>query len=345
MFGGFSDSDIARIIFGIIARTDVSGSGVEIYSKLSHALRQSETLSKFSGASVFEALLLRPMHPHEENGVGNAELIVSLVNSAEFFAVLPRLISHVWPSKRRKFFIHIPKTAGNSVLSSIHNATGIEPWNAIYNHPVFFLHGVETAAQLKFMAGHFMQPEQDIWYVGHYYLKSIVDGGYIKAGDTAFAVIRHPIDMIISQFNFMLTIAADPNGGGIRDEWLTWISACVPGWDGHVESLSMADYPALLRSPYFRSNHANQLCKYLFNEGASVLDAISLCEQFSIGIVNLPSIADYGKSHLGLNMPIEKKNASQKYIKSFGEMSIETKLFILDTLVSDDLKFYEIMTH
>jgi hypothetical protein len=128
------------------------------------------------------------------------EHAIDAVTSDEFQREIRERILAAFPEKRRLIFVHIPKCAGTDLIEGltprfprVYEDLSIPRW---VHGPKFFLYLKNFVAML---------PESDSIFVhGHVPLPWYIDKNLCRFGDRVFTVVRDPLDILISQVNYVL---------------------------------------------------------------------------------------------------------------------------------------------
>ena len=129
------------------------------------------------------------------------ELFQLALASEEFQSRIVSLILRAFPEKRRMIFVHVPKCAGTDLTESL---------SPYYPH-LYYLLGLERFttkehlfASLKEISLRLRLADY-VFVSGHVPLGWYLDNDLIRHGDRIFTTIRDPMQMAISNANFIAT--------------------------------------------------------------------------------------------------------------------------------------------
>lgn len=219
--------------------------------------------------------------------------------------VLVKFLS-AFPEKRRLLFVHIPKCAGSDLTVNLqttcpylsHRLTD-RNWIPMDK----FLGEVrKLSVDLAF--------SDKIFVHGHITLSWYLNNKLLRYGDHVFAVLRDPVDRIISQINYILTrFSADPeiSSPDTRD-WLRVLERDrLPRAGSALDVQTLAG--ELLRNRQI--SHSNVLCQYLGNNDAQ--SALKLCAISDIELTTMEHYEKWLLARWGFNQSI-RQNASKKFV-------------------------------
>jgi hypothetical protein len=129
--------------------------------------------------------------------------------SREFRSHLLAAFLHAYPSKGRDVFIHVPKCAGTDLILNLGSRSlpipkmlEVDGW-VDDNEFLEIIGGLARAA----MSG------ERFFVYGHMELGKYVDVAGIRPDDTIFTVLRDPVDLMVSQANYVVgRLRQDPFG-------------------------------------------------------------------------------------------------------------------------------------
>ena len=150
------------------------------------------------------------------------DMLNEVLLSEEFRRSILRLFLNAFPEKRRLLFIHIPKCAGSDLAAhlvskypSISERLRTPHW--IDDRNMFEILSA-TVRQLHF--------SDSILVTGHISLADYLNQGLIRSTDHAFTILRDPIDIAISQVNYILTrLKSDASRGKYQPDTNAWLRA------------------------------------------------------------------------------------------------------------------------
>jgi hypothetical protein len=191
-----------------------------------------------------------------------------LLMSAAFQREVATLLLNAFPEKRRLLFVHIPKCAGSDL--SRHLMT---------RYPSIDQRWMEerwTSKDALFTALHDLiqaVPSYDRIFVrGHIPLDWYLDRGLVRPIDRLFTIMRHPVEIAVSQANYvMMRIAEDLESGKVGPDTREWLDQLglgeIPPWP----------LPDLAQHVCHKTLHtreiviANPLCHWLGGGDAAIV--------------------------------------------------------------------------
>ena len=188
--------------------------------------------------------------------------------SGEFRESTLRKFLTAFPEKRRDVFIHIPKCAGTDLILNLGRRRlllpkmiEVESWVSVEE----FFAALSGLAQAI--------PYYDAFFVyGHMILGDYIGQAGIRAGDRIFSVLREPIDIMLSQANYVVTrLRQDPLG---KDPDTREILGLL-GIEGLPDPVSVGDLRELAMRALFHPGIAqpNRTSFYLGNPDAPTYTA------------------------------------------------------------------------
>lgn len=183
----FKDYDPDRGLDEFLSRFDFSGvTPHQVYYSVLGRLPESAQVSAIPAG----------YDPHQH--------VKAAVLSPEFQSNLIAHILRTFPEKQRMFFVHVPKCAGSDLASHL-----MDRYRDVYlgqmDQSPTHLFPVLVPWRLKVLMTHMLEREM-IVVVGHIGLNWLLSERLMRFGDIAFAVIRDPIDMVLSKANYVLTM-------------------------------------------------------------------------------------------------------------------------------------------
>jgi hypothetical protein len=179
------------------------------------------------------------------------------------------LLLAAFPEKSRRFFIHVPKCAGTDL--SAHLAARFPAIHQSLGDPAY----TPRAALFRSLAALVrLLPWFDFILVhGHINLGDVLESGLLRPTDTMFTTLRPPIDIALSQTNYILTrILRDAERGAFGPDSRDWLAALgLEVGPGDVSRTMLMD----LRLPLLRDTAINQpdtICTWL---GGGAADAVT----------------------------------------------------------------------
>lgn len=142
-----------------------------------------------------------------------------LLLSRDFQRNILRLFLDAFPEKRRLLFVHIPKCAGSDLS---HHLVGRYPAIA---EQLRVLHWTEQQLLFEALSDtvrrlHF---SDTIFVRGHVNLADYLEQGLARRCDRLFTILRDPVDIAISQVNYILTrLKTDVAAGELQPDTREW---------------------------------------------------------------------------------------------------------------------------
>jgi hypothetical protein len=120
--------------------------------------------------------------------------------SGEFQVLIRENILRSFPEKKRLIFIHIPKCAGTDLVDAL-----AVRYPRVGEHLAFpqWFSGKVLHSYLRDMALQ-LATSDSILVHGHIPLPWFLERGFTCLDDSYFTVVRHPVDIMISQVNYVL---------------------------------------------------------------------------------------------------------------------------------------------
>jgi len=148
------------------------------------------------------------------------DMLSEMLLSEEFRRSILRLFLGAFPEKRRLLFVHIPKCAGSDLAAhlvsryaNISERLRTPHW--INDRNMFEILST-TVRQLHFC--------DSILVTGHINLADYLSQGLVRPTDHVFTILRDPIDIAISQVNYILTrLKSDASHGKYQPDTDVWL--------------------------------------------------------------------------------------------------------------------------
>jgi hypothetical protein len=198
-----------------------------------------------------------------------------LLMSAKFQQELVTLLLNAFPEKRRLLFVHIPKCAGSDLsrhlmtrYPSVEERWMEERWTS--KDALFAaLHDLVLALPLF----------DSIFVRGHIRLNWYLDRGLARPIDRLFTIMRHPVEIAVSQANYvMMRIAEDQKSGKVGPDTQQWLGQLGLAQIPHRPLADLAEHVChkVLRTREIVI--ANPLCHWLGGgDAATVLERLAEC--------------------------------------------------------------------
>lgn len=231
-----------------------------------------------------------------------------------------RLFLDAFPEKRRLLFVHIPKCAGSDLshhlvrrYASISEQLRAPHWTG---RQQLFEELSNAVRKLHFF--------DTIFVHGHVALADYLEQGLARPCDRLFTILRDPVDMAISQVNYILTrLKADAATGTILPDVRAWLRL-----------LEMDEAPADVSDGYLRDLGRralrmraivipNPMCHWL--GGGDAAEVLELLAEHEVEVTNTERYALWRQQRWGIAANT-RQNASTKFLMS-------------ETLAAEDLAY------
>ncbi|MDP3858101.1 MAG: hypothetical protein Q8Q73_10135 [Stagnimonas sp.] len=255
--------------------------------------------------------------------------------SPEFQSGLLARVLAAFPEKHRLFFVHVPKCAGSDLGSHLMQRYDGAYLGQLDQNPLHLLPELLPWRLQILMAG--LARHDTLALVGHFSLAWLLDEHLLRYGDTAFSVLRDPVDIAISKANYVLTSICRSDDAPAPD---------VRGW---IEQFGLRAYagggvqdPAelqaatlrLLRDP--RLAVGNTLCRFLGRGDAD--SALDLCAAADLELTTVSRYPAWLHQRWGV-ADSRRLNESRKFLDRTSLSSAD--LDYLNQINDQDLRLYQ----
>jgi hypothetical protein len=287
--------------------------------------------------AVFGALPVRGGGKDEfaANGYAPRDHLNQLLMSTAFQQETLTLLLNAFPEKRRLLFVHIPKCAGSDLshhlmtrYPSVEQRLMQEQW---------------TSKDTLFAALRDLVPAlvlfDSIFARGHIPLSWYLDRGLVRPIDRLFTIMRHPVEVAISQANYvMMRIAQDLDSGKTGVDTQQWLAQLgfeeIPHWP-------LAELAAHVCHKVLRNSEiviANPLCHWLGGgDAATVLDRLAECG------AEVTETSRYNR-WLGETWGIESTTRVNESRKFISQAALDREeLDYLNEISAEDAKLFELV--
>jgi len=255
-----------------------------------------------------------------------------LLHSPRFQQNILTYVLRAFPEKRRLLFVHIPKCAGSDL--SMHLASRFpsleqrlmeEGWT---EKDQLFHALAEFVRELVFSDSIFLR--------GHIPLDFYTDAGLIRPADRVFTIVRDPIEIAISQINYVLTkFQLNIESGILERDTENWLRLLgLRALPAEITPQFVADYTRkMLYNPDIVES--NSICRWL---GGG--DAKEVVDRLARHLAEVTDTAHYNEwfaSEWGISART-RQNESTKYV-SLAALGHQ-ELAHLRTLSPEDIKLY-----
>jgi hypothetical protein len=249
--------------------------------------------------------------------------------SGEFQALIRENILRAFPDKKRLIFIHIPKCAGTDLVDAL--AARYPRITEHLSGPQWFA-GKDLYLYLRNLARHLKEADAILFH-GHVPLMWFLEQGFHRLDDSYFTVVRHPVDIMISQVNYVLKRFYETPRFRQPDsrEWADMLGLTV--FDRNMPREEMIALGLrILRDP--RIVTPNCLCSYL---GAGTeASAADLMARFDVEVTDVSRYDRWLKERWGTDTA--RKNTS-KPILTRDAISDEDKAYA-ESICKEDMALY-----
>jgi len=289
-------------------------------------------------AAIFYSVFSRDSKSFFYPAASDYSLSASLkeaLESEEFQQNIVRLILTAYPEKRRLIHIHIPKCAGTHLRARLEvkyptvcRALEATVWTP---KPLLFETLCHIAASIPF--------SDAILVHGHTSISWYLENNFRRPTDFAFAVARNPLEIIISQVNYVVTRFLEDPGFLDPDtrEWSGLLSLAPTELDRSQEGLANLAR-RILREPSLLTR--NPLCAYLGD--GNFESAISAILRSNIEITDLARYDLWFEEKFGIPVGMHE-NVSERILK-LSELEIEDISFLQNLVDDQDKKLYEMIS-
>jgi hypothetical protein len=256
--------------------------------------------------------------------------IREVLESQEFMGRHDIILQREFPHLTREFFFHIPKSGGSTVFEAfrsdprfcpIHLYPGYD--NGWFAKKLDYLHN--TVLRLA-------DPRtRHVFIFGHPRTSRILTNKLKRGWDTAFTILRDPIDGCLSRINYVLTLLCDaPNHPDVVGWRNTLGLPDGPFLPVRLVALDLAPRILELLVP------KNPICAALGTEQCleSVLDNAVILD---LKIIRFEQVDDFIRSR-GISR-FDRRNVSTRYVE-YSDLDKGTRLMMYDKN-DEDLKFYD----
>lgn len=335
------------VIQAVVDSLDAADGNEDRLIELTRARLENEPLVRsLSWRAVYSVMLDRLPDPQatrhfEKAGSYSAPAhICDVLRSAEFSSSCASFVLKALPEKEPIFFVHIPKTAGTSLKDAIRAQAACLPWDSMYYQEYWLRAAYGDLAHYSFLSSHWRARNEPLWVMGHYPLRNVLDAGLFRSGHRGFTVLRHPVEIIISQLNYMATCMRREPDRLDSSTWKQQIKSICPEFNENNPVIDGPISDKIVRADFFQSEYGNIISNYLGDAERSLSSVICNIGATGLDIVQTEELADYAQQSFGLTLPSEKSNVSEKFI-SRADLSPEAMIYIHETLMAKDIVFYD----
>ena len=248
--------------------------------------------------------------------------------------IIPTVL-RAFPEKRRLLFVHIPKCAGSDL--SMHLARHYPSINQRLMDPAW------TPKEALFRLLSTMIRELDfgdsVFVRGHINLGYFVDGQLIRPMDRVFTIVRDPIEMAISQVNYLMSkIAWNMESGNLDTDTAGWLN--LLGLPGLPERITEDYQQEVCRKALHDPGIVlpNALCHWL--GGGSAAEVIARLREHEVEVTDTARYNAWLRAQWGLDVHT-RQNESLKFITS-ATLTPEDREY-LASITDEDAKLYQVI--
>lgn len=229
--------------------------------------------------------------------------------SSEFQGRLMARVLRAFPERKRLFFVHVPKCAGSDLAAHLfrrHEGAYLGPQD---ESPLHIAPERLPWRLQMLVAGH--ERHDTLAVLGHIGLHWVLSEKLLRFGDTAFSVIRDPIDMAVSKVNYVLTQLLG-RGEHPPAHFPAWME--MLGLSGFPQAMDEAEARAtarrLLRAP--RVVPHNNICRFLGRDDAA--STFDLCAAADIELTTVSRYPAWLRQRWGIDTAT-RLNESHPYLR------------------------------
>jgi len=265
--------------------------------------------------------------------------LLSALHSMEFQRSVMRLFCNAFPEKRRKIFIHVPKSAGSDLAMNLSPRYPSLSWNLTQE-------GWTTKESLFSRIAAVMREiyfSPDLFLHGHIELPWVLAHKLLRYGDDIFTIVRDPIASTLSQVNYILTLLLESNTySPPRPDVIAWLRLLgLSQLDPEMSQAALLELAIrVLRHPELV--HPNILCRALAPVGKDgQVSAQAALQNLIIANVEITDTQRYQRwlRHRWSIESQSRQNASRPIVSR--EMLATSDLEYIESIIVEDRKVYD----
>jgi hypothetical protein len=255
-----------------------------------------------------------------------------LLLSDDFQRNLIPLLLRAFPEKKRLIFVHVPKCAGTDLSANLMKKIPFlheQMTQSIWMGKEDLLRSISRLVlHLRFF--------DQIFVAGHNSLGYYASRGLIRPIDKVFTILRDPIQIAISQVNYVMTrLHGDLRTGKFGPDTREWLNVL------DMESLPLSIPPAMVQnlcSAILRNRRIvqpNSMCFWL--AGGDAEAAIGELADSGVEITTTENYNDWLQQNWGI-LTLTRLNRSDPFIST--ETISHQDLLYLQEAYSEDIRLY-----
>ncbi len=204
----------------------------------------------------------------------------TLLQGEQFQKRLMARVLESYAEKRRMLFVHVPKCAGADLNSMLTKRYPPFSFRLIDRN---WTTSEKMLISLKRLVYELANSDR-IYVHGHVKLQFFISNGMVRFGDETFAIVRRPVDRVISAVNYILTrfsrnpeLKAVDIGGWLRFVAYEKVKSAIQSGDYRDVGNEILHAPGLIER--------NAICQYL-GEGTAE-SALDLCARADVEITHV----------------------------------------------------------
>ncbi len=279
---------------------------------------------------------------HYDSQVAFAEHVCQCLLSAEFRARVPEVICRAFPSANRVFFVHIPKSGGTGIRDRLIRCRQAPVWDYSFeDHGAIQRQG--EAYILVYIGRAREQSDRELFFTGHRPLSRVLNSKLVRNSDLVFAVVRDPLDTILSGINYAFKRSRESWDESERRFWSGVFENC--GITPEVRKSDVLEpIGAVIQSQAFTDNYSNLLSRYLGDGSSLALEAIRTnVVRSGIVLVDFPDIDRFMERTFGIYEELYDRNASDRIVGRIKQLPISSQCYVYEKLVGFDLQLREFL--
>jgi|688.fasta_scaffold442559_1 hypothetical protein len=252
-----------------------------------------------------------------------SEELFNIISSPKFIKYLPRLL-RTQLNFQLIYYAHVPKTGGTSIINNIERLTAVPTWSLDYEYQAKEIFeklpsiktNVKSTGKL-FVRSHFSMSDTN----------HLIE---IRKGDLIIASIRDPIEIAISNINYITNMIQSNKN---HNDWIDFLSL-------DISNPYEFSYK-LLKSERYKVQYNNILSRTLTPWNYSLQNAVNS------GLMQVLYPTDIKKflfHNFNIENPEKYNETPTKFIQK-SDLSNDDVIFINENLIDLDLKYWNEFTN